>query len=162
MKKLFALLCLVSAPSFGQHLFTPNEMPEAWCLALNIYHEARGSSYADQVAVSDVVLNRVKDTRYPNTICEVVKQANRRWDGSLVKGKCSFSWYCDGKSDWPMEKESFIKAQSLALKMWTFGEYRGITEGATHYHADYIEGPNWVKEMQLVGRIGSHIYYRWD
>ena len=41
------------------------------------------------------------------------------------------------------------------------GMYRGLTEGATHYHADYVE-PRWAKSLQLVGRIGAHIFYRWE
>ena len=56
-------------------LYAEEERPQEYCLALNMYFEARGSSVADMAGVSDVVLNRVKDTRYPNTICEVVKQA---------------------------------------------------------------------------------------
>ena len=55
-------------------VFTENEEPELYCLAINIYHEARADHIAGQYAVADVVLNRVQDTRYPNTICEVVKQ----------------------------------------------------------------------------------------
>ena len=43
------------------------------CLALNVYYEARGSNLADKYAVADVVLNRVKDSRYPDSICDVVK-----------------------------------------------------------------------------------------
>jgi spore germination cell wall hydrolase CwlJ-like protein len=39
------------------------------------------------------------------------------------------------------------------------GKYRGLTEGATHYHADWIE-PYWAPTLQQVGTIGSHIFYR--
>ena len=45
------------------------------CMALNIYHEARNQSVVGQVAVAEVVMNRVEDSRFPDTICEVVKQA---------------------------------------------------------------------------------------
>ena len=45
------------------------------CMALNIYHEARNQSIVGQVAVAEVVMNRVEDSRFPDTICEVVKQA---------------------------------------------------------------------------------------
>ena len=44
------------------------------CLALNIYHEARDQSIEGQIAVAQVVLERVKSKKYPSTICEVVMQ----------------------------------------------------------------------------------------
>ena len=73
------------------------------CLQLNLYHEARGSSLADQAAVADVVLNRVESNSYPNTVCGVVKQARMSpWWKSVhnkdvpLKNKCQFSWFCFG------------------------------------------------------------------
>ncbi len=136
------------------------------CLALNMYHEARSSNLADQVAVSDVVFNRVRSTRYPNTICEVVEQGlisswHLKTTGKRVpiKNKCQFSWYCDGKLDEPLEKDAWEKAKLLASHMYKYGDYKGITEGAIMYHADYVE-PYWAKHYQLVGTIGKHKYYR--
>lgn len=129
---------------------------ETECLALNIYYEARSSNLADKAAVADVVINRSQDRRYPNTICGVVQdgyKAGRR--------DCQFSWYCDGKSDIPRDTDRWMEAQSIAFSMLQFGDYRGITEGATHYHADYVN-PFWASSLQMVGRIGSHIYYRWE
>ena len=58
------------------------------CMALNIYHEAKNQSMLGQIAVGQVVMNRVEDRRFPNTVCEVVKQRKR--------GVCQFSWFCDG------------------------------------------------------------------
>jgi len=140
---------------------------EIECLALNIYHEARGSSFVDRAAVTDVVLNRVQDTRYPNSVCSVVKQARMsKWHlentGKRVpvRHKCQFSWYCDGKSDEPQDNESWQHAKHLAYNMYYYDQYRGITEGATHYHATYVS-PNWANHFQLVGRIGDHVFYRW-
>ena len=71
------------------------------CLALNVYHEAKNQSFIGQVAVAQVVMNRVRDTRYPNTVCDVVKQgATYKWKPDFpIKNRCQFSWYCDGKSD---------------------------------------------------------------
>lgn len=162
MKRLLALALLLAPVAQAQeHLFSPSEMPEAWCLAQNIYYEARSSNYADRAGVADVVMNRVNDSRYPNTICEVVKQGEKNWDGSMVRNRCAFSWYCDGKSDWPTETDAWRSAQQLAYSMVIFGAFRGISEGATHYHAHYIDDPDWAQDLQLVGRIGEHIYYRW-
>ena len=141
-------------------LFSYEKNPDAWCLAQNIYYEARGSSLADQAGVADVVLNRVKDTRYPNTICEVVRQGETHPNGKMKRNRCQFSWYCDGKSDWPTNYDAWAIAQQQAYMMLERNEYRGITEGATHYHADYVM-PRWASSLQLVGRIGEHIFYRW-
>lgn len=136
------------------------------CLALNIYHEARGDSFAGRVAVADVVLNRVDSNLFPNTICEVVKQSVMRtnWKGNEVpvRGMCHFSWFCDGLSDEPMEEEAWEDAQIIAEMTLNSYGFRGITEGSTHYHATYVS-PNWINDrgMVRVGRIGEHKFYRW-
>ena len=57
-----------------EELYTESNQPELYCLAQNIYFEAKSEPLAGQYAVADVVLNRVNDTRYPNTICEVVRE----------------------------------------------------------------------------------------
>ena len=143
------------------NLYTEEDYPQAYCMALNIYYEARGSNLADRAATADVVWNRVKDTRYPNTICEVVKQGKKNADGSMVRNACQFSWYCDGKHDRPQDEDLWIDAQMLAWQVVHENKYRGITEGATHYHATYVK-PRWASTLQLVGRIGAHIFYRWE
>jgi len=143
------------------NLYTEEDYPQAYCMALNIYNEARGSNLADRVAVADVVQNRVRDTRYPNTICEVVKQGRQHPSGAMIRNQCQFSWYCDGKNDRPQNEDLWIDAQMLAYQMVFEDKYRGITEGATHYHATYVK-PSWASTLQLVGRIGAHIFYRWE
>ena len=143
------------------NLYTEEDYPQAYCMALNIYYEARGSNLADRAATADVVWNRVKDTRYPNTICEVVKQGKKNADGSMRRNACQFSWYCDGKHDRPQNDDLWVDAQMLAFQIVHEGKYRGITEGATHYHATYVK-PRWASTLQLVGRIGAHIFYRWE
>ena len=160
---LVVFICVSSYSQAGQArgLFTAEERPQMWCLAQNIYYEARGSNRADRMAVADVVINRVQHTYYPNTICEVVHQGKQYASGAMIRNKCQFSWYCDGKSDWPRDMDAWVEAQQIAYNMVVFQDARGITEGATHYHADYVS-PNWAKDFHLVGRIGVHIFYRWD
>ena len=168
MKKILATILLVLASGSAQamEMFKQESYPEHYCMALNIYFESRGSNLADKAAVADVVLNRVDDTRYPNTVCEVVKQGKEKpsWkDPSkmvMVRNACQFSWYCDGKKDIPYEEDKWVEAQMIAWNMMEYEKYRGITEGATHYHATYVK-PAWAKTLQLVGRIGAHIFYRW-
>ena len=153
--------------SISQSLtFNEEQFPEVNCMALNIYYETRGSNLADQYAVADVVLNRVEDTRYPNSICEVVYQGEKHPSGQMKRNRCQFSWYCDGKSDVPRDREAWKRAQSIAWDIVQWDNYRGITEGATHYHAHYVN-PRWNKSRKgfsitRLGRIGTHIYYRWN
>mgnify|MGYP003324923725 FL=1 len=157
-------------------LYAEEERPQEYCLALNMYFESRGSSVADMAAVSDVVLNRVKDARYPNTICKVVKQAKMKesWktakDQDLddqqrvyvpVKNKCQFSWYCDGKADVPLNQDLWHLVQNMAYLIIWEKKYVGLTEGSTHYHAEYVN-PRWASGLHLTGRVGKHIFYRWE
>lgn len=138
---------------------------EQFCLALNVYHESRSDNFSGRLAVADVVLNRVESKYYPDNICDVVYQTQTRvnWKGNVVpaRGRCQFSWYCDGQSDFPHEKLAWMKAEKVA-ELLLDGEWRGISEGATHYHATYVE-PNWTKDRGMVeiGRIGAHKFYKW-
>ena len=141
--------------------YDQESFPETYCMALNIYYEARGSSMADQIGVSDVVLNRVRDIRYPDNVCEVVMQGRQDSNGNMIRNACQFSWYCDGKADTPQDQDAWISAQTLAWRIMKFEEFRGITEGATHYHAHYVN-PRWARDLTLTGSIGVHKFYRWD
>ena len=92
------------------------------CLAMNMYHEARNQGTAGRLAVSAVVMNRVNDKRFPNTVCEVVLQSQMKksWKTGLpipIKNRCQFSWYCDGKSDEVKDKESYKKILDFARLM---------------------------------------------
>ncbi len=157
-------------------LYAEEDRPQEYCLALNMYFESRGSSVADMAGVSDVVLNRVKDSRYPDTICEVIRQGPVResWktkkDPDLpeservynpIRHKCQFSWYCDGKHDLPQNQDLWHLVQNMAYLMIWEKKYVGITEGSTHYHAEYVN-PRWASGLHLTGRIGKHIFYRWE
>ena len=92
----------------------------AECLALNMYHEARGQGSAGLLGVTAVVFNRVKDKRFPNTICEVIEQGPTResWkkNGEFfpVRHKCQFSWYCDGRSDIPKDLNTYTRLLTIA------------------------------------------------
>jgi len=137
------------------------------CLAVNMYHEARNQGTAGRLAVSAVVMNRVNDRRFPNTVCEVVLQSQMKksWKTGLpvpIKNRCQFSWYCDGKSDEVKDKESYKKILDFArLMMHNDIKFVDITDGATHYHADYVS-PSWAKTKTRTTEIGDHIFYRWE
>ena len=149
----------------------------AQCLALNVYHEARDQGTAGLFGVTAVVLNRVNDKRFPNTICEVVYQGPTResWktrryknlpaDERIyypIKNKCQFSWYCDGKNDTPHNREKYLEVLDL-VKAILYNElpFIDITDGALFYHADYVT-PGWAKTKQRTIEIEDHIFYRWD
>jgi spore germination cell wall hydrolase CwlJ-like protein len=126
------------------------------CLAQNIYHEARSQPVIEKVAISQVVLNRVNSKRYPSTVCKVVYQAVRK-RLLVVRDLCQFSWYCDGKSDYPHDFDAWtesvrVAALTMALKV-------DFTEGALNYHAVYVN-PSWADKMEATIRIGSHRFYK--
>ena len=137
------------------------------CLALNTYHEAKNQSMVGQIAVAEVVMNRVQDKRFPNSVCEVVKQGPTRpsWEDPKkeypIKHRCQFSWYCDGKSDVPKNEKAWKKAQDYAYLVLYNRIAIDVTEGATHYHATYVK-PSWAKTKTRTTRIESHIFYRWE
>ena len=138
------------------------------CLALNTYHEAKNQSMIGQVATAQVVMNRVADSRFPNTVCEVVKQGPTRpsWEDPNkeypIRNRCQFSWYCDGKSDEPRrDSKEWRRAQDYARIVLSGRIVLDVTEGATHYHATYVR-PAWAKTKTRTTRIESHIFYRWE
>ena len=155
------MLLFVTGPAAAQNFELEKLFPQVQCMALNVYYEARGSNLADQAAVADVVMNRVNDSRYPDTICGVVKQGLQDANGNMRRNKCQFSWYCDGKHDRPQDEDRWAEAQMIAWNLVEEDKFRGITESAIHYHATYVK-PRCASTLQLVGRIGAHIFYRWE
>ena len=142
--------------------------PAEWsCLAKNIYFEARNQSTAGQIAVSHVVMNRVKSPRYPNTICGVVEQGltSRWWKKEhgktvMLKNKCQFSWYCDGLSDEPKEPTTWKNALIVAKDAYTLWNLStDISEGSMWYHAQNVR-PKWRRDFDYVARIDDHLFYR--
>jgi len=124
------------------------------CLAKGIYFEARGETRRGQLAVAQVIMNRVDHWFYPNNVCDVVFQNQHR------RNKCQFSFACDGRSDRARDRGSWRQAVALADKVLS-GEARSEDVGtqATHYHASYVR-PRWIRDMIKIRRIGTHIFYR--
>jgi spore germination cell wall hydrolase CwlJ-like protein len=120
------------------------------CLAKTIYHEARGEDVAGQVAVAEVVLNRLDDPRFPRSICAVVRQGNR--------SSCQFSWTCDGRSDAVGDAEAWDRATKIARAMLD-GTPRRLTEGATFFHTRTAR-PTWARRFERTVKIGGHTFYR--
>ena len=139
---------------------------DATWLAKNIYFEARNQGVAGQLAVAMVTLNRVEDKRFPDTVRGVVTQGltTRSWrTGELIplKHKCHFSWYCDGKPDTIHDWKTYGEIKNLVLTFLNSRSIIDITEGSTHYHADYVM-PDWAETKRNIIEIEDHIFYRWE
>jgi len=137
------------------------QVKQVQCLATNIYYETMASSLADAMSVTDVVLNRVDHEKFPDNACDVVHQSYLSDKGTPLLNKCQFSWYCDGKADEPQDQTAWNASVNYAVSMFTSGKWRGLTQGSTHYHADYVK-PKWANDFTKITRIGSHIFYRQD
>jgi len=123
------------------------------CLTLGVYYEAALEPPEGQEAVAQVILNRVRDPNYPNTVCGVVFQGAERVTG------CQFSFTCDGALsqapvEWAWERARKVAEHALA------GHVAGRVGTATHYHADYVR-PWWAPTLTKLDQIGAHVFYRW-
>lgn len=129
------------------------------CLATNIYHEARNEGLTGQRAVAWATLNRVDSPKYPDTVCDVVYQAELNENGVPVKNQCQFSFYCDGKSDEISDQAAWNVAETIAEEvMNNYGIETDPTNGAIMYHAAYVE-PYWASSYEKTARIDTHIFY---
>lgn len=137
------------APKAPEQAVNPREHN---CLSQAIYYEARGETQRGQVAVAEVVMNRVRSSAYPNTICEVVYQGHTRATG------CQFTFTCDGSLNQRPRGRAWERAQRTATAMLQ-GFHRPITQNATHYHTHEVN-PVWNSGLVETTNIGSHVFYR--
>lgn len=126
----------------------PEPIPkeEIECLSRNIYHEARGEGHVGMTAVAMVTLNRVKDPRWPKTVCKVVYQPYQfSWTHQKVKVKDK------------RKKEITDKIATDALL--NKEKLKDPTHGSVFYHANYVK-PSWSNEYRRVVVINNHIFYK--
>ncbi|MFA7430046.1 MAG: cell wall hydrolase [Rhodospirillaceae bacterium] len=134
----------------------PGGLDALMCLALNDYWEARGESLEGRVAVARVVLNRMTDDRYPNSVCDVIHQHMV----PEMPRACQFSWTCDGRPDTPTDEHSWRRSLLLAAAMLDAeSAIDDPTRGALWYHAASVR-PTWVAQLVEATVIGSHTFYR--
>ena len=143
---------------------------EVYCMAENIYYEARNEDIRGQFAVASVTLNRTKDARFPSTVCGVVQQSARsKITDRLV---CAFSWYCEndkkGREIPVINKDGTINqtvvdqfqvASIIAITVLG-GDVKDNTKGATHFHNPFTSNPAWRHEMTKTMRVGNHDFYK--
>jgi spore germination cell wall hydrolase CwlJ-like protein len=144
----------------NDHSWAANILPasvftakEQKCLARAIYFESANEPLKGQAAVAQVVLNRVRNPTYPNSICGVVYQ-NENW-----RNRCQFSFACDRIPDIVWSAAKYKTAQEIALAVTAGKIYLKDVGDSTHYHAVYVR-PNWGPSMKRVSKIGLHIFYR--
>ncbi len=134
------------------------------CLAAVVYYEAGTEPLEDQRAVAQVVLNRVRDHKFPPSVCGVVYQRGhhaRRHIRSHIRslGACQFSFACDGSSlRRPPGAKELARARGVAEQALN-GRVAPEVGTATYYHASYVH-PAWRHALVRVNRLGAHIFYR--
>jgi spore germination cell wall hydrolase CwlJ-like protein len=126
---------------------TPHDRQQLQCLTRNAYFEAGNQSMKGKIAVTNVVMNRAKDKRFPSTPCGVVYQRTKR--------VCQFSWVCEGKKQVRSEKQ-YADARKAAENVY-LNNVGDVTNGAKFYHADYVN-PGW--NLRRIMKIGDHIFYK--
>lgn len=146
----------------GRHPMTPAERlglegktrtKAEKCLANAVYFEARGEPVRGQIAVAQVVMNRVFSGYYPKNVCSAVYQnAHRRL-------ACQFTFACDGIPDVVTEPQAWVRATRIARDVLDGKYWVPEVDRATHYHAYWVR-PSWVREMRRLYKFGVHTFYR--
>lgn len=125
-------------------ILTSEDLRQIECMARNNYFEARGEGRDGMVAVSNVVMNRVDDPRWPDSPCSVIYQRHQ------------FSWVNQGLR--VRSSASYTEAEEIAREVYL--RIQGdITSGANHFHADYVS-PRWARRFIRTIIIGNHLFYR--
>ena len=108
-------------------------------LARAINGEARGEPYEGQVAVGAVIMNRVKNSKFPNTIAGVIYQSG------------AFTAVSDGQINEPIAQGSTVlKAAQDALNGWD------PTGGAIYYFNPNTATSKWIWSRPIIKTIGKH------
>jgi hypothetical protein len=129
-----------------------HQKSEIDCLAEAVYYEARSEGVDGQMAVAEVVMNRVKNPHFPKTVCGVVFQGQYRNTG------CQFTFTCDGSRRHAPRGQAWDRARAVALHV-AMGLNKPLTNKATHYHTDYVN-PYWSAGLIETAEIGTHVFYR--
>ncbi|MNZ20464.1 Spore cortex-lytic enzyme precursor [compost metagenome] len=121
------------------------------CLARSIYWEAKGEPPEEMEAVANVVMNRVGDEDFPDTVCAVVKQGSET-------GSCQFSWWCDGRPDEVVEEKRYDLAREIARKALN-GQLRDRTGGALYFHQRTVS-PDWARVYVRTAQTRRFLFYK--
>ena len=141
------------SPAERLHLVGKDYAKAERSLANAVYFESRSEPVRGQMAVAQVVMNRVFSGFYPHDVCAVVYQ---NADHHLA---CQFTFACDGKRKLINERGAWARANRIAKETLDGVIYVPEVAKSTHYHAVYVH-PNWVREMHRLVRYGLHAFYR--
>ena len=122
------------------------------CLTQVAYYEARGEGREGMQAVTQVVLNRVRHSAFPSSICGVVFQGAGRSTG------CQFSFTCNGAMRARVNPVAWSRARDVASKALS-GTVFASVGNATHFHTTAV-APGWRNSLVRVNQVGSHLFYR--
>lgn len=123
------------------------------CMVTALYFEARSEPEIEQYKVAEVIMNRVNSSKFPDTICGVVKH-----DRGPKAHDCQFSFYCDGKSEVIEDLESFENLLQISMKVIIGAHDNILPEETLWYHTDDVK-PLWSNKLQPVNNDGKHIFY---
>lgn len=143
-----SIICSYNTATASNRLYNDAEIK---CLASNIYHESKGESLIGKAAVGIVVINRVKDPRWPKSVCGVVKQTSYR--------SCQFSWYCRKVNRIDYDSAQWKDSYSIAKAVFYTDEYKNLLNGATHFHSTSVR-PEWADRLKFIKRIDNHMFYK--
>jgi spore germination cell wall hydrolase CwlJ-like protein len=141
------------SPAERLNLAGPKRVKAEKCLANAVYFESRSEPVRGQIAVAQVVMNRVFSGFYPNDVCGVVYQNAHR---HLA---CQFTFACDGIPDVVNDQESWERAKRISRETLDGKLWLPEIAKSTHYHASYVH-PYWVRAMKRNSKIGLHNFYR--
>jgi len=123
------------------------------CLTEALYFEARGESVKGQFAVAEVILNRVRSSNFPDTVCGVTHQGTGR------RFQCQFTFMCDGRAERVTEPRAWERVGKVADIVLNGQVNLNLTNGATHYHTRAVR-PRWSRVFTPTATIGVHRFYR--
>jgi len=139
-----ATIVFVAYTATTERMAEQQRRVEIRCLAVNVYHEARGEPRLGQVAVAEVTMNRVASPQFPDSVCRVVRQDS------------AFSWTMSKRTSRPTGQ---ARQQALKVAAGVYaGEQSPVVPGALHYHARGVD-PAWARGRTPIRTIGRHIFY---
>ncbi len=144
----------VETPVKAEVLMRSTDDSDTWseheCLSRTVYWESKGQGDRGMALVAQTTINRVNSEKkyFPNTICQVIKQRIGR--------SCAYSFYCDGKSDRPVELDEYKKAKDIAQRAIN-GEYKNLSSALYFKKCNVVSG--FFNKLRYLGREKAHCYY---
>lgn len=121
---------------------------DAFFASLAVWREARGEPFAGKLAVANVLNNRVKDPRWPNSMRDVVLQP---------KQFSSFNAGDPNSTQFPEDNKVWWDCLEVVEQVLNF--FDDPTKGANHYHTLDVN-PSWADPAKITLIVGNHVFYK--